>query len=121
MFNKTFIIGNLTKDPELRYTPSGTAVCNLRLASSTVRKGKNGEDPKEDKLFITAVVWAKRAENCAQYLKKGSQVFVEGRLVTREWEDSAGQRRSVNDLQIDNIHFMDRAKEGTSPETEPGE
>ena len=60
MLNKTLVIGNLTKDPELRYTPQGTAVCSLRLASSTTYKAKSGED-REDKLFITAVVWAKRA------------------------------------------------------------
>ena len=117
MLNKTLVIGNLTKDPELRYTPQGTAVCSLRLASSTTYKAKSGED-REDKLFITAVVWAKRAENCAEYLKKGSHIFVEGRLVTRSWEDKEGQKKSVIEMQVENIQFLNRAKEGTSPETQ---
>lgn len=119
MLNKILLIANLTKDPELRYTPQGTAVCNLRLASSHAYKGKDNE-AREEKLFITGTLWAKRAENCAQYLKKGSSVFVEGRLVTRSWEQD-GQKRSVIEMQIENIQFLDRAKEGTSPEEETGE
>ena len=115
MLNKAILIANLCKDPELKYTPQGTAVCNLRLASNHTFKTKSGED-KEQVLYITATVWSKRAENCAEYLKKGSHIFVEGRLTTRSWEDSTGKKNSVIELQIENIQFLDRAKEGTSPE-----
>jgi len=119
MLNKTLIIGNLTKDPELKYTPQGTAVCNLRIASNHIIKRKDGQD-KEEVLFITATVWSKRAENCAEYLKKGSHVFVEGRLQTRSWDGPEGKKISVIELHVENIQFLDRAKEGTSPE-EPTE
>jgi single-strand DNA-binding protein len=119
MLNKTLIIGNLTKDPELKYTPQGTAVCNLRIASNHIIKRKDGQD-KEEVLFITATVWSKRAENCAEYLKKGSHVFVEGRLQTRPWDGPEGKKISVIELHVENIQFLDRAKEGTSPE-EPAE
>ena len=115
MLNKTLIIGNLTKDPELKYTPQGTAVCNLRVASNHIIKRKDGQD-KEEVLFITATVWSKRAENCAEYLKKGSHVFVEGRLQTRSWDGPEGKKISVIELHVENIQFLDRAKEGTSAE-----
>lgn len=115
MLNKVILIANLTKDPELKYTPQGTAVCNLRLASNHIIKMKSGQD-KEEKLFITATVWAKRAENCAEYLKKGSHIFVEGRLVTRSWDGSDGKKNFVIEMQIENIQFLDRTKEGTSLE-----
>jgi single-strand DNA-binding protein len=67
-------------------------------------------------LYITATVWSKRAENCAEYLKKGSHIFVEGRLVTRSWDGSDGKKNFVIEMQIENIQFLDRAKEGTSLE-----
>lgn len=103
-------MAHLARDPELRYTQKGTAVCNLRLASNHVSKNN------EEKLFITAIVWSKRAENCNKYLKKGSGVFIEGRLMTRSWEDSQNQKRSATEIQVENIQFMDRIKEGTSAE-----
>lgn len=114
MLNKSLLIGNLTKDPELHYTPSGTAVCNLRVASNHTIKTKSSGD-REEKLFITATVWAKRAENCAEHLKKGSHIFVEGRLTTRSWEVD-GKNVSVIEMQVENIQFLDRIKEGTSSE-----
>lgn len=121
MLNKLILIANLCQDPELRYTPAGKAVCNLRLASSTVYKGKEGQEPREDKLFITATIWGKRAENCNEYLKKGSSVFVTGRLVTRSWEDKEGNKKSTTDMQIEEIQFLDRTREGTTiEETENG-
>lgn len=116
MFNKTLITGTLVKDPELRSIPQGTSVCNLRIASNHYSTKKNGES-KEEVLFITAVIWAKRAENCAKYLKKGSLIFVEGRLSTRSWEQD-NQKRSAIELQVEDIQFLDRAKEGTSLERE---
>lgn len=117
MLNKIIIIGNLTKDPELRYTSQGTAVVSLRLASNRRWKDKAGQD-KEEACFFTAVVWGKRAENCNQYLKKGKPVFIEGRLQSRSWEDDAGQKRYTIEVLAENIQFLDRTKEGTSPEKE---
>ena len=115
MLNKAILIANLCKNPELKYTPHGTAVCNLRLASNHTFKTKSGED-KEQVLYITATVWSKRAKNCAEYLKKGSHIFVEGRLQTRSWDGPNGKKNSVIEIQIENIQFLDRTKEGTSLE-----
>jgi single-strand DNA-binding protein len=117
MLNKILMTGLLAKDPELKYTPSGNAVCNLRLASSREWKGKDGEDKKET-CFITVIVWGKRGENCDTYLKKGSQVFVEGRLQSRSWDGPDGKKNYATEIVAEFIQFLDRTKEGTSPETE---
>lgn len=108
-FNKVLLIGNLTKDPELRYTPQGTAVVNLRLAVNRRFKDKN-QELKEEVCFVTAVVWNKQAETCNQYLHKGSPVLVEGRLQSRSWEDNSGQKRSVLEVRAERVQFM-----GTGP------
>ena len=104
-FNKVLLMGNLTKDPELRYTPQGTAVANLRMAVNRRFKSKTGE-AKEEVCFITAVVWDKQAETCNQYLHKGSSCFVEGRLQSRSWEDASGQKRSVIEVRAERVQFM---------------
>jgi single-strand DNA-binding protein len=104
-FNKVLLIGNLTKDPELRYTPQGTAVVNLRLAANTRFRNRN-QEWKEEACFITAVVWDKQAETCNQYLHKGSSVFVEGRLQSRSWEDNSGQKRSVIEVRAERVQFL---------------
>jgi single-strand DNA-binding protein len=116
MLNKIVIIGNITKDPEVRYTPSGAAVCNLRIASSRVWKDKAGEK-KEETCFVTVVVWGKRAENCAEQLKKGVPVFIEGRLQSRSWDDANGKKQYATEIVAENIQFLNRTKEGTSEET----
>ena len=103
--NKVFLIGNLTKDPELRYTPQGTAVANLRLAINRRFKDRNGEQ-KEEVCFVTAVVWDKQAETCNQYLRKGRPVFVEGRLQSRSWEDASGQKRNVLEVRAERVQFL---------------
>lgn len=108
-FNKVFLIGNLTKDPELRYTPQGTAVVNLRMAVNRKYKNKN-QELKEEVCFITVVVWSRQAESCNQYLKKGSPCFVEGILQSRSWEDNAGQKRSVIEVRAERVQFL-----GTPP------
>jgi single-strand DNA-binding protein len=113
ILNKIAIVARLTRDPELRYTPSGAAVCNLRLASNHYSKSKTGEK-KEEVCFITAVVWSKRAENCNQYLKKGSAIFVEGRLQSRSWENAQGAKQYAIEIFSEDIQFLDRVKEGTS-------
>ena len=104
-YNKVLLMGNLTKDPELRYTPQGTAVCNLRMAVNRKYRNKN-QELKEETCFITAVVWNKQAETCNQYLHKGSSLFVEGRLQSRSWEDNAGQKRSVIEVRAERVQFM---------------
>ncbi len=104
-YNKVLLMGNLTKDPELRYTPQGTAVVNLRLAVNRKYRTKE-QELKEEVCFITAVVWNKQAETCNQYLHKGSAVFVEGRLQSRSWEDNAGAKRSVIEVRAERVQFM---------------
>jgi single-strand DNA-binding protein len=104
-FNKVFLVGNLTKDPELRYTPQGTAVTTLRLAVNTPFKDRNGQAQKET-CFVNVIVWAQMAEVCNQYLQKGRQVFVEGRLQSRSWQDNEGKNRSVLEVRASRVQFM---------------
>lgn len=105
MFNRIILIGNLTKDPELRYTPNGAAVSTFRIAVNT--RYKQGDDNREETLFIDTVVFGKQAENCSQYLSKGSQVLVEGRLQERRWE-SDGQQKSKFEVIAQNVRFMSK-------------
>ena len=113
--NRVLLIGNLTKDPELRYTPQGTAVVNLRMAVNRKYRDKS-QEMKEDTCFLTVVVWDKQAETCNQYLRKGSPVFVEGRLQSRSWEDNAGQKRSVVEVRAERVQFLSA---GTNKEHAP--
>lgn len=103
MFNRVIMIGNLTKDPELRYTPQGTPVATLRLAVSS--KYRSGEEAKEETLFIDVVVWGKQGESCNQYLAKGRSVLVEGRLQERKWE-SDGQQKSKMEIVAQQVRFL---------------
>ena len=109
--NKVLLIGNLTKDPELRYTPNGTAVTNLRLAVNRKFKDRNGE-LKEDTCFLTVTAWDKQAEICNQYLQKGRAVFVEGILQSRSWETNDGQKRSTIDVRAERIQFLSGPAKG---------
>lgn len=103
--NKVLLIGNLTKDPELRYTPNGTAVTNLRIAVNRRFKDRTGE-LKEDTCFVTVTAWDKQAEICNQYLQKGRQIFVEGILQSRSWETTDKQKRSTIDVRAERIQFL---------------
>ncbi|MDP8212278.1 MAG: single-stranded DNA-binding protein [Candidatus Zapsychrus exili] len=103
--NKVFLIGNLTRDPELRYTPGGTAVANLGIAVNRKFKDSTGE-LKEEVCFLTVTVWDKQAEACCQYLHKGRPVFVEGVLQSRFWETSDGQKRSAIDVRAERVQFL---------------
>ena len=115
--NKVFLIGNLTRDPELRYTPQGTAVANLGLAVSRKYRDRN-QELKDDVCFITVVVWDKQAEACNQYLRKGSPVFIEGGLQFRSWEDKSGQKRNVIEVRAERVQFLNKAPlKGTEPGT----
>ncbi len=112
-YNKVLLMGNLTKDPELRYTPQGAAVANLRLAVNRKYRDKN-QELKEEVCFITAVVWNKQAETCNQYLHKGSGVFVEGRLASRSWEDNTGAKRNVIEVKAERVQFLGAPGQGKS-------
>ena len=101
--NKIFLIGRLTKDPELRYTPSGAAVCSFTLAVDRRFTSQNGEREAD---FINIVVWNKAAESSAKYLSKGRQTAVEGRLQIRSYDDKDDQRRWVTEVIADNVEFL---------------
>ena len=102
--NRVFIIGNLTRDPEVRYVPSGTAVSDLRLATSRKYRTASGEE-REETCYVDVVVWGRQAETCGEYLKKGSPLLVEGRLQYDEWEKE-GQRHSRLRIVADRTQFM---------------
>ncbi|MFC1658471.1 single-stranded DNA-binding protein [Candidatus Omnitrophota bacterium] len=104
-YNKVILMGNLTRDPELRYIPSGTAVVNLRLAVNRRFRDRSGEQ-RDEVCFVTAVVWDKQAELCNQYLQKGRPVFVEGRLQSRTFEDASGNKRNVLEVRAERVQFL---------------
>ncbi len=106
-FNKVFLMGNLTRDPELRYIPSGQAVTTFTIAVNRVYLSQAGEK-KEEVSFLKVVVWGKRAEVCNEYLKKGSPVFVEGRLQTRSWDAPDGTKRSAVEVVAQSVQFLSR-------------
>jgi single-strand DNA-binding protein len=116
--NKIFLIGNLTRDPQLRYAPSGTAVATFGMATNRNYVTQAGEK-KQETCFVNIVVWAKQAELCNQYLTKGSAVFVEGRLQYRSWQGQDGQKRSVLEVRADRVQFLNRAKGPAAPPAEP--
>ena len=107
--NKVMMIGRLTKDPDLRSLPNGTPKCEMRLATSREWKSKSGEKQK-DVCYVDITAWSRQAEICKQYLSRGSQIFVEGRLDYQEWEKD-GQRRSKHVIIADRVQFLDRAGE----------
>ncbi len=116
MFNKIILIGNLTRDPEMRYTPQGTSVCSFDLAVS--RKYKQADDMKEEVMFIKIAVFGKQADTCGQYLNKGSNVLVEGRLQQSRWETEDGQKRSRHEVVAQSVRFLSRKQE-TAPVSSP--
>lgn len=105
--NKVLLIGNLTRDPELRYIPSGQAVTTFTVAVNRTYASQTGEK-KEEVSFIRVVVWARRAEVCNEYLRKGSPVFVEGRLQSRSWEAQDGTKRSTIEVVANNVQFLSK-------------
>jgi single-strand DNA-binding protein len=106
--NRVQLIGNLTRDPELRYTPSGKAVCSIGLATNrswTTETGEKHDEPE----FHRIIAWNKLAELCSQFLVKGRKIYVEGRLSTRNWTTQEGQQRSVTEVVIDDMILLDKA------------
>lgn len=119
-FNKVLFMGNLTRDPELRYLPNGTAVATFTVASNRVYKLQSGEK-KQEVVFMRVVVWGRRAETCGEYLAKGSSVFVEGRLQSRTWQGQDGQKRNTVEIIADNVQFLGRPrKEGATASAAEG-
>ena len=104
-YNRVIMVGNLTRDPELRHLDSGTAVATLRLASSRSYTTRDGER-REDTCFIDVSVWDRMAENCCQYLGKGSQVLVDGRLTYEQWETETGEKRSTYRIRAQTVQFL---------------
>lgn len=121
--NKVILIGNLGKDPELRYTNSGVPVGTFSLATNEQWKDSEG-NVQERTEWHNIVAWQKLAEICAEYLKKGSKVYIEGRLQTRSWEDkNTGQKRYTTEIVANDMIMLDRKETGTAraPETSPAE
>jgi single-strand DNA-binding protein len=107
MVNKVILIGNLGKDPEVRYTQGGQAVANLRIATSRSWTDKQSGQRKEETEWHDVEVWGKQAEQCGEYLAKGRQVYVEGRLKTDKWQDKqSGQERSRVKVVADSVRFL---------------
>ena len=108
--NRVLIVGNLTKDPELRYTSTGVPVANFRIASNKKYKDNLGES-KEDVCFIGVVAWQKLAESCSKFLKKGSAVLVEGELRSRFKENEDGSKRNLIEIRAFQVQFLDKKTE----------
>jgi single-strand DNA-binding protein len=104
--NRVIITGNLTRDPELRNLPSGTAVCSLRVAVNTRRKDNQTGEWVDKPNYFDVTVWGAQGENCAQYLSKGRPVAVDGRLEWREWQDQQGNKRQSVDIIADSVQFL---------------
>jgi single-strand DNA-binding protein len=104
-YNRVLLMGNLTRNPEIRYTPSGTAVADIGLAINESFKNKAGE-MVEQTCFVDVVVWGRQAETSAEYLQKGSPVFVEGRLQLDQWENDKGEKRSKLRVRADRVQFL---------------
>jgi single-strand DNA-binding protein len=115
--NRVLLIGNLTRDPDLRYTPKGTPVTEIALAVNRVYSGEDGER-KEETTFVDVTLWARLAEIAGQYLKKGRPVFIEGRLQLDTWDDKqTGQKRSKLRVVAENIQLLGTRQEGELPTT----
>ncbi len=112
--NKVFLMGNLTRAPELRYIPSGSAVATFTVAMNRIYKLQTGEK-KEEVSFVRVVVWGRMAEVCGEYLTKGSPVFVEGRLQSRSWDGPDGQKRSTLEVIALNVQFLRAGGSGAGP------
>lgn len=115
--NNAQLVGRLTRDPELRFTTSGLPVCRFDLAVNRRYKDKTGEW-KDDTSFIPVVVWREAGQRCGEKLKKGSPVFVEGRLKSKSWETKDGQKRSGLEIEAQRVQFLERA-EGAPGDSAP--
>jgi len=115
--NRVYLAGNLTRDPEVRYTPSGTAVADLNLAVNRVYT--SGGEKREETCYVNVVVWGKQAENCGQYLGQGSPVLIEGRLQLDQWQTEQGEKRSRLRVVADRVQFLGRPRRSDFGEEAP--
>ncbi|MBF0492505.1 MAG: single-stranded DNA-binding protein [Deltaproteobacteria bacterium] len=106
--NKVILVGNLGSDPEVKYTPSGSAVANFTMATHERWKDASGQDQEKTE-WHRIVVWGKQAENCGQYLSKGRSAYIEGRLQTREWTDKEGNKRYTTEVVAQTVQFLGSA------------
>ncbi len=112
--NRVFLAGNLTRDPEVRYLPSGDPVADLRMAINRRYRTKQGED-REETVFVAVAAFARQAETCGQYLRKGSPILVEGRLRLEQWERD-GQKQSRLSVVAERVHFLGPPRGGSGPQ-----
>ena len=113
--NKAIIIGNLGRDPEIRYTPGGQPVANFTVATNERWTDKSSGQQQERTEWHRIVVWGKQAENCSQYLKKGRSVYIEGRIQTREWTNKEGQKQWTTEIVANLVQFLGGRGEGGAP------
>jgi single-strand DNA-binding protein len=116
--NKVIVLGNLGRDPEVKFTPGGQAVCNFSVATTDKWDDKSGQKQERTE-WHRIVVWGKLAELCGQYLKKGRQAYVEGRLQTREWQDKDGNKRQTTEVVASQVQFLGGKGERTEASAEP--
>jgi len=117
--NKVILIGNLGRDPEVRYTPNGVAIANFSIATSEEWKDKDTGEKQERTEWHRIVAWRRLGEICGEYLHKGSQVYIEGRLQTREWEDRDGNKRYTTEIVAQNMQMLGRpSREGKAESQE---
>jgi len=114
MLNRVVLVGRLTRDPELRYTPNGVAVANFTLA---VNRPFTNQEGNQDADFINCVVWRKPAENLANYMKKGNQIGVDGRIQTRTYDDKDGKKVYVTEVVADSVQFLESRQKEKQPKT----
>ena len=116
--NKAILIGNLGKDPDLRYTPAGVAVCTFSIATTEKWRDKNTNELKETTNWHNIVLWRRQAEIAKEYLQKGSPVYIEGRIQTRSYDDKEGNKRWITEIVGDRLQFLGRRAEAGAPEAE---
>ena len=112
--NKAILIGNLGQDPEVRYTPSGAAVCNVPMATTESWKDRESGERREKTEWHRLVFFGRLAEITAEYLRKGSQAYVEGRLQTRKWQDQSGNDRYTTEVVVSEMHILGNRNENTA-------
>ena len=116
MYNKVILVGNLTRDVELKYTPSGTAIAKFGLATNRTYKDSMSGQNKQEVMFIDITVFGRSAEVANQYLKKGKKILVEGRLVFDQWVDASGNKRSKHSIVAEKVQFMDNKNQNSGQE-----
>jgi single-strand DNA-binding protein len=117
-FNKITIVGNLGRDPELRYTPQGNAVCNFSVATNEKRRDKTGE-LQDSTIWFKITLWGKQAENASKFLTKGSPIYIEGRLRVEEWSDRDGKNRYTLEVHATDMQFLGNNRGDDAPHSNP--